>query len=166
MSHSTHSGFVEGRSILDNICTFWEASTLASWRGEDLSISCWTFHLLEGTLVFMDLPPQWIHGVATLYSLAHSQVLVGGVKGDQFALSRWVRQEYSTSSTASRCSITHYGEQVLSPTTSVYYFCGISLWHFSEGWRSEDYQILESDSHHWHYSRCQCSFSHHFINPS
>ena len=99
--HSTQTGFVKGRSILDNIFTFWEASALARLRGEDLAILLLDFEkaydrvdwgFLEGTMLRMGFTPQWIRGVAAMYNSAHSQVLVGGARGDRFALSRSVRQ--------------------------------------------------------------------------
>ena len=39
----------------------------------------------------MEFEPQWVRGVAALYSSAHNQVLIGGARGERFALSRSVR---------------------------------------------------------------------------
>ena len=96
--HSTQTGFVKSKSILDNIFTFWDLTRL---RGEDLAILLLDFEkaydivdwgFLEGTMLRMGFTPQRIRGVATMYSSAHSQVLVGGARGDRFALSRSARQ--------------------------------------------------------------------------
>ena len=70
-------------------------------RKEDLAILLLDFEkaydrvdwgFLEGTMLRMGFEPLWVRGVAALYSTAHSQVLLGGAKGERFALSRSVRQ--------------------------------------------------------------------------
>ena len=83
--HPTQTGFVKGRSILDNIFTFWEAVSLARMRRESLAVLLLDFEkaydwvdwaFLEATMACMGFPIEWIRGVASLYRSAHSQVLV------------------------------------------------------------------------------------------
>ena len=81
--HATQIGFVKERSILDNIFTFWEATTLARLLGEDFVILLldfekaydrvdWSF--LERTMLRLGFEATWIRGVASsLYSTAQSQ---------------------------------------------------------------------------------------------
>ena len=99
--HPTQTGFVKGRSILDNIFTFWEAVSIARLREEDMAILLLDFEkaydrvdwgFLEGTMLRMGFPEIWIRGVSALYSSAHSQVLMAGGRGERFALTRSVRQ--------------------------------------------------------------------------
>ena len=47
---------------------------------------------MEGTLLCMGFPLQWIRAVATLYRTAHSSLLFAGDVGGRFSLSRSVRQ--------------------------------------------------------------------------
>ena len=85
--HATQTGFVRGRSILDNIFTFWEATAWARLQGEGMAVLLLDFEkaydrvdwaFLEGTLERVGFPLRWIHGVSSLYSSAHSRVMVGG----------------------------------------------------------------------------------------
>ena len=48
----------------------------------------WVF--LEGTLERLGFPPRWIRGISSLYSSAHSRVLVGGGPGERYSISRSV----------------------------------------------------------------------------
>ena len=99
--HSTQTGFVKGRSILDNIFTFWEAVSLARMQREPLAMLLLDFEkaydrvdwaFLEDTMACMGFPSESIRGVASLYRSAHSQVLVAGGRGERFSISRSVRQ--------------------------------------------------------------------------
>eukprot|EP00250_Pteridium_aquilinum_P022375 c25362_g1_i1 orf=3-2321(-) len=99
--HATQTGFVRGRSILDNIFTFWEATAWARLQGEGMAVLLLDFEkaygrvdwaFLEGTLERLGFPLRWIRGVSSLYSSAHSRVMVGGGMGERFPLSRSVRQ--------------------------------------------------------------------------
>ena len=67
--HPTQTGFVKGRSILDNIFTFWEAVSLARMRGEPLAVLLLDFEkaydrvdwaFLEDAMACMGFPIEWI----------------------------------------------------------------------------------------------------------
>ena len=79
--HLIQNGFVKGRSILDNIFTFWETVSLARMRREPLAVLLLDFEkaydrvdwaFLEDTMTCMGFPVEWIRGVASLYRSAHS----------------------------------------------------------------------------------------------
>ena len=99
--HITQTGFIQERSILDNLFFFWEAIALARKKKENLVILLLDFEkaydrvdweFLQGTLVRLGFPEKWVIGVSSLYNSACSSVLAGGVKGDEFQISRSVRQ--------------------------------------------------------------------------
>ena len=99
--HATQTGFVLGRSILDNVFTFWEAISLARLQDSPLAVLLLDFEkaydrvdwgFLEETMLCMGFPDVWVRGVAALYRSAHSQVLLAGDTGDRFRISRSVRQ--------------------------------------------------------------------------
>ena len=46
--HLTQMGFVNGRSILDNIFTFWKVVSLAHWREDPLAILLLDFEKVYG----------------------------------------------------------------------------------------------------------------------
>ena len=69
--HPTQTGFVKGRSILDNIFTFWEANSLARMRVEPLAVLLLDFEKaydrenwasLEDTMLRMGFLESWIKG--------------------------------------------------------------------------------------------------------
>ena len=55
----------------------------------------WDF--MEGTLLRMGFPMQWIRAVAALYRTAHSSLLFAGDVGGRFSLSRLVRRVFACS---------------------------------------------------------------------
>ena len=80
--HDTQTGFVQDRSILDNIFTFSEATEWAQHSGQHLAILLldfekaydrvdWSF--LEGTLSRFGFPDEWIRGISSLYRSASSR---------------------------------------------------------------------------------------------
>ena len=80
--HPTQTGFVKGRSILDNIFTFWEAVSLARKRREPLAVLLLDFEkaydwvdwaFLKDRMACMRFPIEWILGIASLFRSAHSQ---------------------------------------------------------------------------------------------
>ena len=79
--HSTQTGFVKERSILDNIFTFWEAVSLARLAESPLAVLLLDFEkaydrvdcvFLKDTMACMGFPIEWIRGVASLYRSAHN----------------------------------------------------------------------------------------------
>ena len=99
--HSSQTGFIKERSILDNIFTFWESMAMATKTNQNLAILLLDFEkaydrvdwgFLEGTLSRFGFADEWIRGVSALYSCASSKVLLAGGKGASFKLSRSVRQ--------------------------------------------------------------------------
>ena len=75
--HNTQTGFLQDRSILDNIFLFWEAVAISQERKEDLAILLldfekaydrvdWSF--LRGTMEKLGFPNQWLTVVSTLYN--------------------------------------------------------------------------------------------------
>ena len=88
--HSSQTGFIKERSILDNIFVFWEAVAWAKKSKQNLAILLldfekaydrvdWSF--LEGTMEQMGFSTKWIKAVSTMYCNASSKVLIGGGKG-------------------------------------------------------------------------------------
>ena len=90
--HTTQTGFVKERSILDNIFTFWEAVSLSRLQAHPIAVLLldfekaydrvdWSF--LEETMQRMGFPDVWIRGVSALYRSAHSWCfwLGTGVRG-------------------------------------------------------------------------------------
>ena len=83
--HNTQTGFLQDRSILDNIILFWVVVAISQERKEDLAISLldfekaydrvdWSF--LRGTMEKLGFPSQLLTAISTLYNLATSKVLV------------------------------------------------------------------------------------------
>ena len=98
--HDSQTGFVQERSIFDNIFLFWEMVAFAEQQ-QDLAILFLDFEkaydrvdwdFMEGTLMRMGFPMQWIRAVAALYRTAHSSLLFAGDVGCRFSISRSVRQ--------------------------------------------------------------------------
>ena len=94
-------GFVQDRSILDNIFMFSEATEWAQHNGQHLAILLldfekaydrvdWSF--LEGTLARFGFPDEWMRGISSVYRSASSRVIIGGRMGEGFTLERSVRQ--------------------------------------------------------------------------
>jgi hypothetical protein len=99
--HNTQTGFLQDRSILDNIFLFWEAVAISQEIKEDLAILLldfekaydrvdWSF--LRGTMEKLGFPNQWLTAISALYNSATSRVLVAGELGQAFSISRSVRQ--------------------------------------------------------------------------
>lgn len=98
--HDTHTGFVEDRSILDNIFTFFEATEWAQQERQPLAIMLLDFEkaydrvdwaFLEGTLLRLCFQQQWIAGISGLYRSANSKMVIGRRMGDAFRLQKSVR---------------------------------------------------------------------------
>ena len=94
--HSSQTGFIKERSILDNIFSFWEAVALAKRDNQNLAILQFDFEkaydrvvwsFLEGAMQKMGFANRWINGVSSLYKSATSKVMVAGGKGPTFKLS-------------------------------------------------------------------------------
>ena len=99
--HTTQTGFLENRSIVDNVITFWEYSAWAEEQGVDLAVMLLDFEkaydrisweFLEAVMDALGFEQQWIHGVAAFYRDASSQVLMAGSLGKSFRMTRSVRQ--------------------------------------------------------------------------
>ena len=99
--HNTQIGFLQDRSILDNIFLFWEAVAISRERKDDLAIFLLDFEkaydrvdwsLLRSTMEKLGFPNQWLTVVSALYNSATSRVLVATNLGQAFSISRSVRQ--------------------------------------------------------------------------
>ena len=99
--HDTQSGFVQDRSIFDNIFLFWEMVALAQQNKQQLTILLLDFEkandkvdwdFLEAVLSRLGFPNAWITGVSALYRQASSSVLFVGGYEPIFPISRLVRQ--------------------------------------------------------------------------
>ena len=99
--HDSQTGFIQERSIFDNIFLFWEMVAFAEVHKQDLAVLFLDFEkaydrvdwdFMEGTLLRMGFPNIWIRGVAALYRNAHSSLLFAGDIGRRFSISRSVRQ--------------------------------------------------------------------------
>ncbi|MCO5581581.1 hypothetical protein L7F22_035469 [Adiantum nelumboides] len=99
--HSSQTGFVQDRSILDNVVSFYEAVEWARQTDQPTAIMLLDFEkaydrvdwgFLEGTLHRMGFPDAWIRGISALYRSASAAVTIGGHVGRTFALSKLVRQ--------------------------------------------------------------------------
>ena len=99
--HDTQSGFLQDRSIFDNIFLFWEMVALAQQNKQQLAVILLDFEkaydkvdwdFLEAVLSRLGFPAAWIKGVSALYRHASSSVLFAGAYGPLFPISRSVRQ--------------------------------------------------------------------------
>ncbi|MCO5563867.1 hypothetical protein L7F22_017517 [Adiantum nelumboides] len=99
--HSSQTGFVHDRSILDNVVTFYEAVEWARQLEQPIAIMLLDFEkaydrldwaFLQGTLSRMGFSQPWIRGIFALYRSATTAVTIGGHVGKCFTLSRSVRQ--------------------------------------------------------------------------
>ena len=99
--HDTQSGFLQDRSIFDNIFLFWEMTALAKHHKQSLAILLLDFekaydkvdwNFLEAVLLKLGFPCAWIKGVSALYRHASSSVLFSAGYGPLFPISRSVRQ--------------------------------------------------------------------------
>ena len=97
--HDTQTGFLQERSIFDNIILFWEMVTIAEVQKQDLAVLFLDFEkaydrvdwdFMEGTLARMGFPSNWIRGVSALYRNASSSLLFAGDIGRRFFISRSV----------------------------------------------------------------------------
>jgi len=95
------TGFVEGRSILDNTFLAQKAQDWAEESNQDLVLLLLdfekAFNKIEWSFLFKALAklgfyPQWIRWVSSLYKLASSTIKLNGVEGSTFPLARSVRQ--------------------------------------------------------------------------
>ena len=99
--HDSQTGFVQERSIFDNIFLFWEMVATTEQQQQNLAILFLDFEkaydrvdwdFMEGTLLHMGFSMQWITVVTALYRTAHDYLLFAGDVGGRFSLSRSVRQ--------------------------------------------------------------------------
>ncbi len=95
------TGFVEGRSILENNFLIQEALVWAAKSGQDLVLLLLnfekTFNRIEWGFFFPALSklsfyPTWIQWISSLNWLASSSVKINGEPGENFKLARSVRQ--------------------------------------------------------------------------
>ncbi len=95
------TGFVEGRSILDNVFMAQESLGWAEESNQDLVLLLLDFEKafdrIEWGFLFKALDklgfsPTWVSWVASLYREATSAIKVNGVAGPDFQLARSVRQ--------------------------------------------------------------------------
>jgi hypothetical protein len=95
------TGFVEGRSILDNTFLAQEAQAWAEESNHDLVLLLLDFEKafdrIEWSFLFEALTklgfcPKWVSWVSSLYTPALSAIKLNGVVGSAFPLARSVRQ--------------------------------------------------------------------------
>jgi hypothetical protein len=95
------TGFVEGRSILDNVFMVQETLGWAEESNQDLVLLLLdfekTFDKIEWDFLFKALDklgfsPTWVRWVASLYQYATSAIKVNGVADPNFQLAKSVRQ--------------------------------------------------------------------------
>jgi hypothetical protein len=95
------TGFVEGRSILDNTFLAQEAQAWAEENNHDLVLLLLDFEKafdrIEWSFLFEALTklgfcPKWVSWVSSLYTPALSAIKLNGVVGSAFPLARSVRQ--------------------------------------------------------------------------
>ncbi|MCO5567904.1 hypothetical protein L7F22_021600 [Adiantum nelumboides] len=100
--HSSQTGFVQDRNILDNLVTFYEAVEWARQTKQPTGIMLLDFEkaydrvdseFLEGTLSRMGFPHAWIMEISALYGSTTVAVTISGHVGRSFTLSRSVRQD-------------------------------------------------------------------------
>ena len=98
---SNQTGFMEHRSIMDNVILFWEA--VATARETNQNLAClmldfekaydrvqWSF--LEEVMKVIELPLEWRCAAQALYRNGSSKVLIAGRKGARIFLTRSIRQ--------------------------------------------------------------------------
>ena len=99
--HDTQSGFLQGRSIFDNIFFFGEMTTLAQHHKQSLAMLLLDFekaydkvdwNFLEALPLRIGFPCAWIKGVPALYKYASSSVLFYRGYSTLFPISRYIRQ--------------------------------------------------------------------------
>ncbi|MCO5581542.1 hypothetical protein L7F22_035429 [Adiantum nelumboides] len=101
MNHTSQTGFVQDRCILDNLFCLHQAMDWGRASATPLAIRLLDFEkaydrvdwgFLEGSLDRMAFPKAWIRDISALYGSASSSVTIGGHVGRSFQLSRSVRQ--------------------------------------------------------------------------
>ncbi|MCO5590451.1 hypothetical protein L7F22_044421 [Adiantum nelumboides] len=94
--HSSQTGFVQDRSIVDNVVTFYETVEWVRQTEQPTTIMLFDFEkaydkvdwgFLEGTLSRMEFLDTWIRGISALYRSASAEVTIGGQVGRTFTLS-------------------------------------------------------------------------------
>ncbi|MCO5564155.1 hypothetical protein L7F22_017811 [Adiantum nelumboides] len=99
--HTSQTGFVQDRCILDNLFCLHQSMDWARTSSTPLAILLLNFvkaydrvdwGFLEGSLDRMGFPLAWIRGISALYRSASSSVTIGGHVVCTFQLSRSVRQ--------------------------------------------------------------------------
>ena len=99
--HKTQTGFIQERSIFDNIFMFWEMIAIAQETKQELTILLLDFekaydrvdwNFLYEVMGRLGLPSDYVKAVFALYNSAASRVLVGGALGNTFPITRSVRQ--------------------------------------------------------------------------
>jgi hypothetical protein len=102
----SQTGFVEGRSILDNTFLAQEAQEWAEESNQDLVLLLLDFEkafdriewrFLFEALARLGFCPEWIQWVSSLYASASSSIKLNGVDGSGFPLARSMRQGYPLS---------------------------------------------------------------------
>jgi mannosylglycoprotein endo-beta-mannosidase len=95
------TGFVKGRSILDNTFLAQEAQEWAEESNQDLVLLLFDFekafdriewNFLFEALAKISFCPKWIRWVNSLYTSTSSTIKLNGVEGSAFPLARSVRQ--------------------------------------------------------------------------
>jgi len=101
MIRPSQTGFVKGRSILDNTFLAQEAQQWAKESNQDLVLLLLDFekafdriewNFLFEALAKLGFSPKWIHWVSSLYTSASSTIKLNGVEGRAFPLAKSVRQ--------------------------------------------------------------------------
>ena len=99
--HVSKTGFMKDRSIVDNVFTFWETTTLAVKKETKLGSIVVGFEkaydrvdwkILEGSMHRLGFTTTWIKGVSCLYRNAYSQVLLAGGIEPRFNITRFGSQ--------------------------------------------------------------------------
>jgi hypothetical protein len=99
--HTSQTGFIKEQSIFDNTFMYWEMVSTTLKCKQYMAVLLLDFKkaydkvnwdFLHGTLRHLGFKEIWIKGIAPLYILATSRVLLGGEKRPIFHLTRSVRQ--------------------------------------------------------------------------
>ena len=93
--HGSQAGFLQERSIMDNIFVFWEMTALVKTMKQGFVVLFFYFEkaydrvdwiFLQQVMRKMGFQHGWIKGTATTYQEEPSQVLVAGEKGPRFTI--------------------------------------------------------------------------------
>ena len=98
---TNQTGFMEHRSIMDNVILFWEAVATARETNQNLACLMLDFkkaydrvqwYFLEEVMKVIELPWEWRRAAQALYKNGSSKVLIAGRKGATISLTRSIRQ--------------------------------------------------------------------------